>query len=107
MKTNKQQETWKLKIAKAIVKYAPYAITALWRLMILAAKGICWFLMPLAALIFAQYFTAGMNLNTEFGVLAAIATYVVAVVAGIKGAIQASRHFDEYKNVNLIRRVDI
>ena len=50
----------------------------------------CWVLIPLAALQFADIFSMQFSTSDTHGQLAILATYGVAVFAGIKGASEAS-----------------
>lgn len=88
--------------ARLMVKYGRPAITIAWRLLILAGQAACWILAPIVALAFAQWFTSGMDLDHGHGALAVLATYIVAGIAGIKGAAQASRQIGEFKTINII-----
>lgn len=71
-----------------------------WKLFVMIGQATCWIIMPLVALAFAQWFTQGMALDGH-GALAAVATYIVAAVAGIKGAAQASRQIGEFRGIRI------
>ena len=96
------RETKKARYARALVRFGRPTVIGLWRLLVLATQAGCWILMPLACLAFAQWFTMGINVESGHGALAAVATYVVAGIAGIKGAARASRQIgDNFRNINI------
>lgn len=84
--------------ARAMVRYGRPAIGLLWRLLVMAGQAVCWILAPIVALTFAQWFVQGLDINSGHGALAAVVTYIVAAVAGIKGAAQASAGIGTFKN---------
>ena len=92
----------KARRARLMVKYGRPAIMVSWRLLVMAGQAACWILAPLVALAFAEWFTQGMDLDHGHGALAVLATYIVAGVAGIKGAAQASAEIGSFRNINII-----
>lgn len=60
----------------------------------------CWILIPLATLQFADIFSMQFSTHDAHGQLAVLATYGVAIFAGIKGAADASSRIGTF-NFNL------
>ena len=67
-----------------------------WQILIWISQITAWILMLTVAIAFAEAITAGLDLGSTHGELAAIAVYGVSVVAGIRAARDVSRGLRAY-----------
>lgn len=89
-----------VKIEKFLRGFVRPGINIFGSLFIKLVQLACWILIPLAALQFADIFSQQFSTHDAHGQLAVLATYGVAIVAGIKGAADASSRIGTF-NFNL------
>lgn len=78
---------------------ARLVINLLWQALIFTGQCAAWIIIPLAGLAFAQHFTSDLDLNSGHGGLAAVATYIVAIIASVRGAIRTSNYLKSFSDI--------